>query len=51
MSFVVIQKGQYYYVKNTKTGKVGSNKFKRKENAQIQVKNRNRFIKSMKLKT
>ena len=31
MAFVVIKKGNYFYVKNTKTGKVGSNKFKEKK--------------------
>ena len=51
MSFIVIKKGNYFYVKNTKTGKVGSNKFKLKANAEIQVKNRKRFMRSMKNKT
>ena len=48
MTFVSVKKGNYYYVKNTKTGKVGSNKFKLKVNADIQVKNRKRFLKSIK---
>mgnify|MGYP003123800264 FL=1 len=48
MTFVSVKKGNYYYVKNTKTGKVGSNKFKLKANADIQVKNRKRFLKSIK---
>ena len=47
MAFVVIKKGNYFYVKNTKTGKVGSNKFKDKKNADKQVANRIRFIKLM----
>ena len=51
MSFVVISKGGFFYVKNTKTGKVGSNKFKNKANAQKQVKNRQRFLRMIKNKT
>jgi len=51
MTFIVISKGGYHYVKNTKTGKVGSNKFKSKENAQKQVKNRQRFLTMIKNKT
>ena len=47
MAFVVIKKGNYFFVKNTKTGKVGSNKFKEKKNADKQVVNRIRFIKLM----
>ena len=47
MAFVGIKKGNYFYVKNTKTGKVGSNKFKEKKNADKQVANRIRFIKLM----
>ena len=47
MAFVVIKKGNNFYVKNTITGKVGSNKFKDKKNADKQVKNRIRFIKLM----
>lgn len=45
MTFITIKKGNYFYVKNTKTGKVGSNKFKTKANADKQVKNRKRFLK------
>ena len=48
MTFVSVKKGNYYYVKNTKTGKLGSNKFKLKANADIQVKNRKRFLKAIK---
>jgi len=51
MSFVVIQKGKSFYVKNNKTGKVGTNKFKSRANAQKQVKNRERFLKMIKNKT
>lgn len=51
MSFVVISKGGFFYVKNTKTGKVGSNKFKSKANAEKQVKNRKRFLNMIKNKT
>tara|TARA_R110000822_G_scaffold41379_3_gene112573 strand:+ start:6566 stop:6721 length:156 start_codon:yes stop_codon:yes gene_type:complete len=50
MTFVSVKKGNYYYVKNTKTGKIGSNKFKSKVNADIQVKNRKRFLKAIKNK-
>lgn len=37
--------GVGFRVKNLKTGKVGKDKFKQKKNAQIQVKNRHRFLK------
>jgi len=47
MAFIVIQKGNYYYVKNTTTGKIGSNKFKDRINAEKQVKNRIRYQKLM----
>ena len=47
MAFIVIKKGNHFYVKNTKTGKVGSNKFLLKANAEKQIKNRIRFIKLM----
>ena len=47
MAFIVVKKGNYFRVKNTKTGKVGSNKFLLKANAEKQVKNRIRFIKLM----
>lgn len=48
MAFIVIKKGNYFYVKNTTTGKVGSNKFAQRSNAEAQVKNRIRFQKLMK---
>ena len=48
MTFVSVKKGNYFYVKNTKTGKLGSNKFKLKANADIQVKNRKRFLRAIK---
>lgn len=48
MTFITIKKGQFFYVKNTKTGKVGSNKFKTKANADKQVANRKRFLKMIK---
>lgn len=51
MPFVVIKKGDYFFVKNTKTGKVGSDRFKTKENADIQRKNRERFIRLVASKT
>ena len=44
MPFVVIKQGKYFKVKNTKTGKVGRDRFLTKKNAEIQVKNRERFI-------
>ena len=50
MSFTTIKRGNYFYVKNTKTGKVGSNKFKTKANADKQVANRKRFLKMIKEK-
>ena len=51
MTFITIRRGAYYYVKNTKTGKVGSNKFKTKANADKQVANRKRFSNMMKQKS
>lgn len=51
MSFVVVKKGQFFFVKNTKTGKIGSNKFKTKANAEKQVANRKRFLKMIKNRT
>ena len=51
MSFIVVKKGQFFFVKNTKTGKVGSNKFKTKANAEKQVANRKRFLKMIKNRT
>lgn len=50
-TFAVIEKGGKFYVKNLKTGKVGSNVFRKRENAEIQRKNRERFIKLMNKKT
>ena len=44
-TFVVVKKGKKFYVKNIKTGKVGSNVFYSQANAEIQRKNRERFIK------
>mgnify|MGYP003129150200 CR=1 FL=1 len=45
MTFVVIKDQQgNFRVKNTLTGKVGRDKFKTKANADIQQKNRERFI-------
>ena len=51
MTFITIKRGNYYYVKNTKTGKVGSNKFKTKANADKQVANRKRFLGMIKNKS
>jgi hypothetical protein len=51
MTFITIKRGNYYYVKNTKTGKVGSNKFKTKVNADKQVANRMRFLGMIKSKS
>ena len=56
MPFKVIKDKQgNFRVKNTTTGKVGKDKFKSRQNAEIQRKNRERFIllikKSSKLKT
>ena len=51
MPFSVIKRGEYFYVKNDKTGKVGSNKFKSKDNALKQKRNRERFIKMIKGQT
>ena len=48
MTFITIKRGNYFYVKNTKTGKVGANKFKSKVNADKQVANRIRFLKMIK---
>jgi len=51
MPFTTIKRGQYFYVKNTKTGKIGSNKFKTKINADKQVANRKRFLRMIKEKS
>jgi hypothetical protein len=51
MTFITIKRGNYYYVKNTKTGKIGSNKFKTKANADKQVANRKRFLGMIKIKS
>ena len=50
-TFAVIEKRGKFYVKNLKTGKVGSNVFHKRENAETQRKNRERFIKLMTNKT
>jgi hypothetical protein len=45
MPFKVIKdKQNNFRVKNTTTGKVGKDKFKSRQNAEIQRKNRERFI-------
>ena len=45
MTFVVIKDKQgFFRVKNTITGKVGKDRFMKKKNAEIQQKNRERFI-------
>jgi len=51
MPFVVVKVGSSFRVKNTKTGKVGSDVFKDKRNAEVQRKNRERFIKLISNKT
>ena len=51
MTFTTIKRGKFYYVKNSKTGKVGKNKFKSKENADKQVANRKRFLRMIKDKS
>ena len=52
MAFKVVRnpKGSGFKVKNTTTGKIGKDNFKSKKNADIQVRNRYRFIKLMKKK-
>tara|TARA_R110000823_G_scaffold77957_1_gene177828 strand:- start:5647 stop:5859 length:213 start_codon:yes stop_codon:yes gene_type:complete len=50
-TFVVVKKGKKFYVKNIKTGKVGSNVFYSQANAEIQRKNRERFIKLIQTKS
>lgn len=50
--FVVIKDQQgNFRVKNTNTGKVGRDRFKSRANAEIQRKNRERFIKLIQQKT
>lgn len=45
MTFIVIKDNQgFFRVKNTITGKVGKDRFMKKKNADIQQKNRERFI-------
>ena len=51
MGFKVVQKGNIYKVQNTTTKKIGRDKFKTRKNAEIQVKNRYRFLKMIKNKT
>tara|TARA_R110000824_G_scaffold112473_2_gene261679 strand:+ start:316 stop:507 length:192 start_codon:yes stop_codon:yes gene_type:complete len=51
MPFVVVKVGNDFRVKNSTTGKVGRDRFKKKENAVVQMKNRERFIRLMKSKT
>ena len=52
MTFVVVKDKQgFYRVKNSITGKVGRDKFVKKVNADIQQKNRERFINLIQRKT
>lgn len=45
MTFIVVKDKQgFFRVKNTITGKVGKDRFMKKNNAEIQRKNRERFI-------
>lgn len=45
MTFIVVKDGSgFFRVKNTITGKVGKDRFVKKKNAEIQQKNRERFI-------
>ena len=43
MPFKIVKDRQHFRIKNLKTGKVSSNKFKLKSNAQIQLNNRIRY--------
>tara|TARA_R110000851_G_scaffold99395_1_gene214476 strand:+ start:3114 stop:3311 length:198 start_codon:yes stop_codon:yes gene_type:complete len=52
MTFVVVKDKQgFYRVKNSITGKVGRDRFAKKVNADIQQKNRERFINLIQRKT
>ena len=45
MPYIIIKKGNIFKIKNTTTGRLHKNNFIKKENAEIQVKNRVRFEK------
>jgi len=40
MPYKIIKKGNNYQIKNLSSGKVGKLKYKKRENAQIQINNR-----------
>ena len=45
MPYIIIKKGSFFKIKNTTTGKIHKNNFKKRDNAEKQVKNRQRFEK------
>ena len=45
MPYKIINKGNHYQIKNLSSGKVGKLKYKKKENAQIQINNRLKYEK------
>ena len=45
MPYKIIQQGQIFKIKNLKTGKIGKLKYKRRQDAQIQINNRLKYEK------
>ena len=45
MPFKIVKKNNQFRIKNMETGKMSSNKFKLRKNAQIQLNNRIRYEK------
>tara|TARA_R100000951_G_scaffold55091_1_gene46263 strand:- start:183 stop:347 length:165 start_codon:yes stop_codon:yes gene_type:complete len=45
MPYKIIKSGNSYQIKNLSSGKVGKLKYKKKENAQIQINNRLQYEK------
>lgn len=51
MPFKIVSHREGYKIKNLRTGKLSSNSFKQKKNAQIQLQNRIRYENRFKKKT
>tara|TARA_R100000808_G_C2114703_1_gene127726 strand:- start:250 stop:405 length:156 start_codon:yes stop_codon:yes gene_type:complete len=45
MPYKILKIGSVYKIKNLKTGKTGKLKYKKKENAQVQINNRLKYEK------
>ena len=50
MPYKIIQVGQVFKIKNLKTGRTGKLKYKKKENAQTQIRNRIKYEKFIAIK-